>query len=241
MSNDFQAKLNAILKVQMDERNAGGGGQVTPLGKPFVAGAKKSSILLPFARPPSAGGGFHFLIALKIDSLVPLGLLLENIGSVQESLLNDLGGGVVAMTSEPRDLFLPLIFLSEDVPNTLNIALATLDLLPIMCKNMVEFGGIIPSKTAVTMALFSESLDSLTTHLAAHLQTTPGLTVERPERSMSLSQPGLFTLDILNIVNPEHYKRPSQKGRFGKYEWNKLHIVNVADNSVAAVIDVDVN
>jgi hypothetical protein len=58
-----------------------------------------------------------------------------------------------------------------------------LSLLTSQAKNMVEFGGILPSKTAVTMALFSESLDSLVSHLATHLEKTQGLVVQRPERT----------------------------------------------------------
>lgn len=71
--------------------------------------------------------------------------------------------------------------------------------------------------------------------------------------SASLSQSGLFTLDVLNILSPENYKKPSQvrerasflsyvnqRARFGKYEWCKLHVVNIRDNTIAATIDIEV-
>jgi len=260
----FRNTLEAILKVQLEGRD--GSSDSLGTGKKFVAKKPPPMYFPPI--PPGPGGrgrGFPppggvsalggtsyslpsnvdwtYFVALKLDSLVPLGQLLENIEGVQNSIISDLGQGVVCKTAEPCDLHLPLIFINENEVDALNVALATLTQLPILSRNVIEFGGILPGKgnAAVTMALFSESLDSLITHLVAHLERTNGLVVARPEKSGSIPQAGLFSLDILSILQPDNYKKPSQKARFGKYDWCKLHVVKVRTNSIAATIDVDVD
>jgi hypothetical protein len=173
MANDhFKKQLEAILKVQIEGRDGTtGGGEVHSTGKRFVAkkaapmmffpppppppGAGKPVGGVPIGGVPAMGGAgipatnstneWTYFIALKIDSLLPLGQLLENIESVrrynnsrltlkvQKSLEEDLGKGVVMRTADPYDLHLPLILLKEEVAHTLDVALATLDHLPIIC------------------------------------------------------------------------------------------------------------
>eukprot|EP01127_Copromyxa_protea_P019133 TRINITY_DN6134_c0_g1_i2.p1 TRINITY_DN6134_c0_g1~~TRINITY_DN6134_c0_g1_i2.p1 ORF type:complete len:123 (+),score=22.39 TRINITY_DN6134_c0_g1_i2:331-699(+) len=111
-SNEFKNRLEAILKVQMGGNQTGS--EVNRTGKTFVA--KKSPQMMFFPPPPpppgagkpvgslppgavSAVGGFGaattvdewtYFIALKIDSLLPLGQLLDNIGGVHSFAYSDL-------------------------------------------------------------------------------------------------------------------------------------------------------
>jgi hypothetical protein len=56
----------------------------------------------------------------------------------------------------------------------------------------------------------------------------------------SLSQPGLFTLDVMEILNSAEYKKPSQRLRLGKYQWAKLELVEFKTDRVCSSIDVHV-
>lgn len=107
-TDHFKKQLEAILKVQLEGNAPSGGNEPKRTGKAFVA--KKATPMMFFPPPPpppgagkpvvpgvvpgavaAVGGGapvahnndsWNYFIALKIDSLVPLGQLLENIESV---------------------------------------------------------------------------------------------------------------------------------------------------------------
>lgn len=108
MANDhFKKQLEAILKVQLEGNNPSAPDPNRKPGKPFVARKGPTQMFFPPPPPPpgagkglppsvaaiggvpAVGGGsgvpdnnWTYFIALKIDSLLPLGQLLENIEGV---------------------------------------------------------------------------------------------------------------------------------------------------------------
>jgi len=233
--SDFAQQLEAILKVQMEEK--GEGGHAAPK---FLARQINTNVKKKFDDDCSFGGWTHYL-ALKVSSLVPLGQLIENIGKVQEQFITELGPGVVQKTADPNDLHVKLLLLKEEQQDALNLLFATLKSLPISGTNQVEFGGLLPSKKFVTMAMFSESLESLMEHMKSHVSKSTGVRCTSPQTGLTLPQPGLFQLDVLEILRPAEYDKSSQKKKFGKYEWCTLHLVNSKNDQIVATIDIDVS
>jgi len=172
---------------------------------------------------------------------VPLGALLESIGGVQEEVISELGSGVVEKTAEGSDLHIKLLALKETIPNALSVAFRSITSFPIISSPSIEFGGILASKEGVSMALFSEPLDQAVTHIEQHCSRTPGITCKKLAGSTgALSQKGLFKLEVLTVLRPDEFRKPSKKAKFGKYDWSRLELVNHATNALVCTINVGV-
>lgn len=52
------------------------------------------------------------------------------------------------------------------------------------------------------------------------------------------TQSGLFKLQVVNIADSSNFNKPGKKGRLGKYDWWKLHVVKADDEAVYATIDI---
>lgn len=171
-----------------------------------------------------------------------------------------------------------LRILNQHLPQLVTFQLfeIIITILTFLGSNNIEFGGILPGKKYVQMAVFSESLESLIIHLCDHLNKTDGVNAQRPATGTyldilnnliridivisdsvenyvqsiilldsfplgtTLSQPGLFTLDIMDIVNADSYKKPSQRLRLGKYQWVKLQLIEFKTDRLCATINVNV-
>jgi len=241
-NDDFKNKVNAILKVQLED-NIGQKASAVP--SPYVKRAVPGGVVPQWkANVLSYGSSsdWNYYVSLKISNLEPLGTLMEKITEAQDNMINELGRGVVEKTTEsPSDLLIRLLVIKEDVPNAMEMALKTLGGLPVLSgRPTVDFGGILCSQDAVSLALFSETLEECVTYIIDHCSKTPGLELQRVEPA-SLSQKGLFKLDILGVGMPSEFQKTSQKARFGRFGWNKIEVVNNYTNRVYAKIDVSIH
>jgi len=224
----LKSKLEAILKVQKEENDQA----------KFHTNSNTAN--RSYAKAQGSGGGVwsHYL-ALKLSSLGPS--LVTSLEKVQDDFLKELGAGCVSKVCDADDLNLQLLFVKEEIPSSIDLALATLKSLPIISSNQIEFGGILPGKKFVQIGIFSESLESFIIHLNNHLNKCNGTKSMRAGAGGSaLSQPGLFTLDVMEITDGAAYKKPSQRIKLGKYNWAKLQLVEFKTDRVCANIDIHV-
>jgi len=182
--------------------------------------------------------GFTHYVALKLNTLMPLKDLTQRLGLLQDELVIDLGQGVVSKTGEPGDLFVRLIGLQQTMPHAIEMALRSVKPLDIIERPMIEIGGLLPAADRVDVSLFSKVLNDLVDHLHQQLGRASGVKAERLSVDGSLVQAGLFRLPILNINKPDEFKKPPKKGRVGKFDFYKLLVVDLADNSLHATIDI---
>jgi len=160
---------------------------------------------------------------------------------VQDEVISELGGGIVEKTAEGSDLHIKLLAVKESIPNAISVALRSLTSFPIHGTPSIEFGGILAAREGVSMMLFSEPLDQVVNHIEQNCNKTPGLSCQKlAGPTTALSQKGLFKLNVLNVIKPDEFRKPSKKARFGKYDWDKLEVVSYGTNSVVAVISVGV-
>jgi len=243
MNDEYKSKLNAILQVQLEDNSSS---KPSSVPSPYVKKVLPTGGYAPQwkANPMSFGqtSDWNYYVSLKISSLEPQGTILEKISTVQDAMIDELGRGVVEKPTEVvSDLLIRLLVIKETVPNATEMALKTLGGLPVISgRPTVDFGGILTSQESVCLALFSETLEEVVAYIYDHCSKTPGLEMQRVEPA-SLSQKGLFKLEILQVGMPNEFQKPSQKARFGRYEWNKIEVVNNQTNRVYAKIDVSVH
>jgi len=239
MNNDeFKNKVNAILKVQLDDNSQSKPGSVP---SPYVMKKVGGSVAPQWKVTSSYSSEWNYYVSLKISNLEPIGTLLEKINQVQDDIIAEMGRGIVEKTTESaNDLHIRLVVIKETIPNAMEMALKSLGGLPVISgRPVVDFGGILTSDEAVSMALFSETLEEGVAYIYDHCSKTPGLELQRVEPA-SLNQKGLFKLDVLGVGIPSEFRKPSQKARFGRYGWNKIEVVNNHTNRVYAKIDVSI-
>jgi len=137
-------------------------------------------------------------------------------------------------------LHLKVAYVRESIPNAIGVGFRSMGSLPMLIsKPCVDFGGIIASPEGVSIALFSETLDSVVNHIVSHCSKTPGLTIKKiGGSSTTLNQSGLFKLEVLTVLRPDEFQAPSKKARLGRYDWGKLELVHAESNSVKARVDV---
>jgi len=181
---------------------------------------------------------FTHFVALKVNTLMPLKELTQKLGMLQDELVVDLGQGVVSKTGEPGDLYVRVIGLEQTTPHAVEMALRSVKPLDIIERPVIEFGGLLPAADRVDVSLFSKVLDDLVSHLYQHLSKATGVKAEKLSLPGTLVQAGLFRLPILSVHKPDEFKKPAKKGRLGKFDFYKLHVVDVADNAVVSTIDI---
>eukprot|EP01125_Pyxidicula_operculata_P021931 TRINITY_DN8768_c0_g1_i2.p1 TRINITY_DN8768_c0_g1~~TRINITY_DN8768_c0_g1_i2.p1 ORF type:complete len:171 (+),score=44.47 TRINITY_DN8768_c0_g1_i2:27-539(+) len=165
---DFANRLNAILKVQLEENRENESNpshSATPYIKKTNVGSKSLQ---------DDGGEWTHYLSLKVQNFKPLGQLLDNINNVQDEMINELGTGVVNKTAEGNDLHIKLIAFKETLPSALTVSLRSLSSLPIVSTPAVDFGGVLATKEGVSIALFSEPLEDVVNHIVNHTSKTPG-------------------------------------------------------------------
>jgi len=220
------AKRNQLIGVKLNDKSG------PNAGPKYAEDAKWRE----FAREKR----FTHFVALRINTLMPQGELQQKLGGLQDELVQELGGGVVSKAGTTDDLFVRLLGLeqSSSPPHAIEMALRGLKPLDIIERPQLEFGGVVPGGDRVDVTLFSQVLEDLVNHLNAHFNRSPGVKAEKLSLPGTLVQAGLFRLPVLNVNRPDEFKKPPKKGRLGKFDFQKLHIVDLADNAVFATIDL---
>jgi len=182
-----------------------------------------------------AGKGYTHYLALQMKTLVPFGELRSKLTDLQNAVIADLGPSVLAKNGDVGDLSVRLIGINQSMTHAIEMAIRSLKPLEIIETPNIEFGMVLGSSEGANLTLFSKTLDDLAEHMTQHLNRSAGVKAERITYGGPTSQPGLFKVPIAVRVGSDadsvSKAKFGKKGRLGKYDFWKLHVVDASDHT----------